>query len=105
MKIMSVPENESRSTPTNTTIKDIGNGTLVYEAKVDNLTTKKFWSLMWADNEFWNNTVTDLNMRLVTHSIVEKFGLRHYLENFHNLWNSKRLIIAYDMVVMDHNSW
>ena len=63
---MSAPNCESRSTPTNTTIKDIGNGTLVYEAKVDNLTTKKFWSLMWADNEFWNNTVTDLNMRLVT---------------------------------------
>ena len=51
---------------TNSTIKDIGNGTLVYEAKVDNLTTKKFWSLMWADNEFWNNTITDLHMRQVT---------------------------------------
>ena len=65
---MSVPKSKSMSFPTNTTIKDIGNGTLVYEAKVDNLTTKKFWSLMWADNEFWNNTVTDLNMRLVTKS-------------------------------------
>ena len=97
---MSVPDYESRSIPeTDCTIKDIGNGTLVYEAKVDNLTTKKFWSLMWADNEFWNNTVTDLNMRLVTYSIVEQFGLRHSSENFHNLWNSKRPIIAYDMVV------
>ena len=65
---MSVPKTKSRSIPINTTIKDIGNGTLVYEAKVDNLTTKKFWSLMWADNEFWNNTVIDLNMRLVTKS-------------------------------------
>merc|ERR1711917_12729 len=42
--------------------EDTGNGTLVFEAKVDNLTSKKFWSLMWAENEFWKNTVTDLNM-------------------------------------------
>ena len=51
---------------TNNSIKDTGNGTLVFEAKVDNLTSKKFWSLMWAENEFWKNTVTDLNMRMVT---------------------------------------
>ena len=51
---------------TNSSIKDTGNGTLVFEAKVDNLTSKKFWSLMWAENEFWKNTVTDLNMRVVT---------------------------------------
>ena len=51
---------------TNNSIKDTGNGTLVFEAKVDNLTSKKFWSLMWAENEFWKNTVTDLNMRQVT---------------------------------------
>ena len=51
---------------TNNSIEESGNGTLVFEAKVDNLTSKKFWSLMWAENEFWKNTVTDLNMRLVT---------------------------------------
>jgi len=58
---------------TNSSIKDTGNGTLVFEAKVDNLTSKKFWSLMWAENEFWKNTVTDLNMRLVTQSNSRAF--------------------------------
>jgi len=52
--------------------KDIGNGTLLFEAKVDNLTSKKFWTLMWADNEFWNNTVNDLNMSHFVAKIVDE---------------------------------